>query len=177
MDFDSSTHPKKSYLDVRLRLFYNGHSWSFHLISLLMFHRHTDKNMMNLTKIFHALYPAWKHLKVGVSTDGYRSMTGRIRGVLTRIMNVLPPGASLVWCGLHKLDLGMQNVYKNHLTKHFCVCWQIDRLLETTAENDCSHANRTPYVLCCSLAFYGQSSRIACSPPCGIPGVFATEEK
>lgn len=39
--FHCSTHQGRSYLDVILRVIWNSRLWNFHLISLLMFERHT----------------------------------------------------------------------------------------------------------------------------------------
>ncbi|KAH6577372.1 hypothetical protein BASA60_004062 [Batrachochytrium salamandrivorans] len=111
--FDCSTHQSRSYLDVRVRFFYENRICNYHLIALPMFERHTGANMSDLiVKFFDALFPDWKSAIVGLSTDGDRSMTGRIRGTVTRIEQMLLPGAVRVWCGLHQLDLVMQAVFE-----------------------------------------------------------------
>ncbi|KAH6602697.1 hypothetical protein BASA61_000862 [Batrachochytrium salamandrivorans] len=111
--FDCSTHQSRSYLDVRVRFFYENRICNYHLIALPMFERHTGENMSDLiVKFFDALFPDWKSAIVGLSTDGDRSMTGRIRGAVTRIEQMLLPGAVRVWCGLHQLDLVMQAVFE-----------------------------------------------------------------
>ena len=100
--FDCSTHQSRSYLDVRVRFFHDNRICNYHLIALPMFERHTGANMSDLiVKFFDAFFLDWKSAIVGLSTDGDRSMTGRIRGVVSDIKKKLLPGAVRVWCGLH----------------------------------------------------------------------------
>lgn len=111
--FDCSTHQTRSYLDLRVRFFHVDRICNYHLIALPMFERHTGANMSDLiVKFLDALFPEWKSTIVGISTDGDRSMTGRIRGVVTSIERMLQPGCVRVWCGLHQLDLVMQKMFE-----------------------------------------------------------------
>lgn len=99
----------RSYLDVIIIFYWTGCLSNFYMISLQMLNRHSGAKMMSfLTKFFGALYEHWKYLIVRISTDGDRSMTGWIGDVVTRILTLLPPGATRVWCGLHQRDLVMQ---------------------------------------------------------------------
>ena len=46
-------------------------------------------------------------------------MTGRIRGLATRIEEVVQSGIVRVWCGLHQLDLKMQIVFQRGWDEEF----------------------------------------------------------
>ena len=72
-----------------------------------------------VVKFMDALYPAWRDILVSVSTDGARSMTGRIQGLATRIGACTPGKLIRIWCGLHQLDLVMQRVFKEALNDDF----------------------------------------------------------
>jgi len=80
---------------------------NFHLLAVPLYEEHTAELMFGaLSKFLDALSPEWKKVLVGVSTDGESAMTGRVRGLATRI-EVAVRGKKLirVWCGLHQLDL------------------------------------------------------------------------
>ena len=84
ISFDCSTHQTRSYVDIRMRVFLKGGLENFHLIALPMFDRHTGEIIANLLQsFFDALFNDWKTPMIGLTTDGDRTMTGRIRGVVT----------------------------------------------------------------------------------------------
>ncbi|KAH9246800.1 hypothetical protein BASA81_015648 [Batrachochytrium salamandrivorans] len=117
---DCSTHQSTSYLDVRCRFCLNEIIYNFHLMAIPLFESHTGENMFaTLVKFMNALIPSWRNRLVGVSTDGDRSMTGRIRGLSTRIESEASPGIIQIWCGLHQMDLVMQRVFESALNEGY----------------------------------------------------------
>lgn len=111
---DSSTHQSRSYPDVRARVSVESAIENLHLLSILFFDRHTGDLMFTTTnKFLDALYPHWKKTLLAVSSDGDRSIKGRIKGLLTRI------DAFTVRVGLHQLDLVIQKVYKKFIGDDF----------------------------------------------------------
>ena len=52
-------------------------------------------------------------------TDGDRTITGCIRGVVTRLEQILNNVIVRVWCGLHQLDLVMQSVFEAAFDESF----------------------------------------------------------
>ena len=50
----------------------------------------------------------WRSKLVAVSTDGERTMTGRVSGVQTRFEEAAEYPIMRVWCGLHQVDLVVQ---------------------------------------------------------------------
>ena len=117
---DSSTLHGMSYLDVRLRLTIKMNVYNFHLLAIPLFESHTGENMFSVVvKFMDALYPGWRDILVSSSTDGARSMTGRIQGLATRIGACTPGKLIRIWCGLHQLDLVMQRVFKEALNEDF----------------------------------------------------------
>ena len=80
---DLSTHLGQSYIDIRLRVCWNGKLVNFHVVALPMFERHTGEAMFNiLSKFLDNMCPVWRSIIVGVTTDGARNMTGRAHGNL-----------------------------------------------------------------------------------------------
>ncbi|KAH9265975.1 hypothetical protein BASA83_010885 [Batrachochytrium salamandrivorans] len=117
---DCSTHQSTSYLDVRCRFCLHEIIYNFHLMAIPLFERHTGENMFaTLVKFMNALIPSWRNRLVGVSTDGDRSMTGRIRGLSTRIESEASPGIIRIWCGLHQMDLVMQRIFESALNEGY----------------------------------------------------------
>lgn len=66
-----------------------------------------------LVKFLNALHPPWKDYFSGCSTDGAQSITGRIHGLATRLSQCISATLVQIWCGLHQLDLVMQDVFKS----------------------------------------------------------------
>ena len=117
---DSSTHQGKGYLDTRVRFYLRGKLHNFHVLAIPLFERHTAENMFRVAvKCFDVLCPTWRQRLIGVSTDGDRTMTGRIQGIATRFERETPNGIIRVWCGLHQLDLVMQRVFVAALDEEF----------------------------------------------------------
>lgn len=120
ISFDCSTHQTRSYVDIRIRVFLNGDLQNLHLIALPMFDRHTGEIITALLeRLFDALFKDWKTSLIGLTTDGDRTMTGRVRGVVTRLERQLGRGVVRVWCGLHQLDLVMQRFFESAFDEHF----------------------------------------------------------
>ncbi|KAG6943225.1 hypothetical protein JG687_00018592 [Phytophthora cactorum] len=60
-----------------------GFLYNFHLMAVPLFEEHTDEKMfVTMSTFLDAVVQQWKEIVVGVSTDGGRSMTGRVRGAL-----------------------------------------------------------------------------------------------
>ena len=117
---DASTHQCMSYLDVRIRFLMHGNINNFHLLAIPLVDRHTGENMFNVVTTFlDALYAQWRGRLVGCATDGAQSMTGRVRGVVSRLAACTTGKFVRIWCGLHQLDLVMQRVFKNSLDESF----------------------------------------------------------
>lgn len=87
-------------------------TYSFHVLSLPLFDRHTVQIMFEvLFKFLDALYFEWRKFLVIVSSNGDRSMTGGIQGDLTRLSVEALLELYRIWSGLHQLDLLMQRVH------------------------------------------------------------------
>ena len=121
--FDGSTYQHTSYLDIRMRVYYLGEIKTIHVIALPMFDRHTGGYMYELFhNLFGVLDPSWKNKLIGVTTDGAANMTGRHRGVVTRIQSeALPEGFYRIWCALHQLDIVVQNCVTKYFNDDFYV--------------------------------------------------------
>jgi hypothetical protein len=84
--FDSSTHREQAFLDLRVRMCFQGVLFNLHLVAIPMFERHTAMNMFSiLVKFLDALYQPWRAKLIGMSSDGENTMTGRHGGLITRI--------------------------------------------------------------------------------------------
>ncbi len=78
-----------SYLDLRVRFEHHGKLHNLHLIAIPLFDRKTAAIIFEASsKLLNVLAPMWKTQLVGISTDGERSMTGRVSGVATKIVEV-----------------------------------------------------------------------------------------
>lgn len=78
---DMSTHMSTSYLDIRIRLHWEDDILNFHVLAIPLFERHTGEAMFRAaSKAFSVLCSDWMDILIGVSTDGERKMTGRIKG-------------------------------------------------------------------------------------------------
>jgi hypothetical protein len=62
-----------------------------------------------------AVSPQWRTKLVGVSADVEAIMTGRVRGLTTLIEETTNKVVIRICCGLHQLDLVLQQVYKASL--------------------------------------------------------------
>jgi hypothetical protein len=84
--FDGSTHRGTSFFDVRVRIGVNCLLYNLHLVALPMFDRHTaDNQVAMLVTLLDAVLPEWRDKLLGVSTDGERTNTGHINGVVTQL--------------------------------------------------------------------------------------------
>jgi hypothetical protein len=108
--FDGSTYQHTSYLDIRMRMYYDGDIKNIHVLALPMFERHTGDYMYNLfSDLYEILDPRWKQKLIGVTTDGAANMTGCHRGCVTRIQQEsIRDGFYRIWCALHQLDILVQ---------------------------------------------------------------------
>lgn len=117
---DGATHQGMSYLDVRIRFEWKGSLLNFHLMAIPLFERHTGENMFDVLKSFlDSVICEWKRQCIAVSSDGAANMTGRARGLVTRMQSVCVGGLIRLWGGLHQLDLVMQRVFKPALEERF----------------------------------------------------------
>ncbi|KAH6577118.1 hypothetical protein BASA50_010582 [Batrachochytrium salamandrivorans] len=158
---DCSTHQSTSYLDVRCRFCLHEIIYNFHLMAISLFERHTGENMFaTLVKFMNALIPSWRNRLVEVSTDGDRSMTGRIRGLSTRIESEASPGIIRIWCGLHQMDLVMQRVFESALNEgYLTVLTTLIRLPTSSAEFNCRHEGDLPKSCYDAMVVNGYSSK------------------
>jgi hypothetical protein len=117
---DTSTIQETGYLNVRCRISLKQHIHNLHLLAIPLRDRHTGEVMFNASSILmNSLCNGWEKMILSVSTDGDRSMTGRAKGLGTRIEQVAGSGFTRVWCGLHQLDLVMQAAFKGLLDECF----------------------------------------------------------
>jgi hypothetical protein len=166
---DCSTLHGMSYLDIRTRFTINGVLYNFQSLALPLFARHTGELMFEaFVKFMDALYPQRREALVGMSTDGDRSMTGRIQGLVTPVSEVTSTNLIRVWCGLHQLDIVMQQVFKNALDDKFystltAVIGHLRRQqnLVTTMHSTCSKVSDTRWVSMDSVATRLTSNIIA----------------
>lgn len=121
--FDSSTVATTSYFDVRVRFVKGTRLYCFHLCCLPIYGRHTGDNLFEtFEKAMNAICPSWGYRLLSTCSDGARIMTGRVRGIVTRVSNrVEQEGCHLIrfWCGAHQLDLVVQNVVSAYLNEEF----------------------------------------------------------
>jgi hypothetical protein len=86
---DVGTKQGTSYIDVRLRFSVDDDMHNFHMLALPMFERKTASIIFNtIVKALSALEPRWNTKLLSVSTDGERTMTGRVSGVATLFQKV-----------------------------------------------------------------------------------------
>jgi hypothetical protein len=86
---DVGTKQGTSYLDVRLRFGLDGVLHNFHMLALPMFERKTSRAIFDtVVKALSLLEPMWKFQLLSVSTDGERTMTGLVSGVVTLFQQV-----------------------------------------------------------------------------------------
>jgi hypothetical protein len=52
-----------------------------------------------------ALFPSWRDRVIGISSDGENTMTGRIQGVVTRLVSQATNKVVRVWCIPHQMDI------------------------------------------------------------------------
>ena len=96
IDLDMSTHQDVLYLDIRIRLYWQGDIPNLHLVYIPVFNRHTGEKMFNISaNFFDCIYREQQNILVGIATDGSHSMTGRIQGLATRFEQGVIPG--LMW--------------------------------------------------------------------------------
>jgi hypothetical protein len=166
---DCSTLHGMSYIDIRIRFTLHGVLNNFHLLALPLFGRHTGELMFEaLVRFMDALYLPWRETLVGISTDGDRSMTGRVQGLVTRVDAVTSTRLIRVWCGLHQLDLVMQQVFKRALDDEFysnltAVIGHLRRQqnLVTTMQSTCPKVADTRWMSMDKVATWLTSNSIA----------------
>ena len=69
--------------------------------------------------ILDILCPEWQSIMLSITSDGEKKMTGHIQGVATRFALAVLPGYFRIWCGLHQLDLALQQFYTALMVKSF----------------------------------------------------------
>lgn len=130
---DWNTFPEMSYLDVCLRFFLNDEVYSFHALALPPFHRHTGQIISEvLVKFLDALYLEWrKNFFVRLLSDGDRSMTEKIQGVMARLSVQMPLELYRTRCALRWFDLLMQRAFSESLSENFL--FNLDRCSYTSS--------------------------------------------
>jgi len=103
---DASTHRGQSFFDLRIRVCFGRKLYNLHLVAIPMFDRHTAEIIYNmLVKFLDALYPPWRAKLIGMSSDGENTMTGRHRGLVTRMVAAAENPVLRIWCAPHQIDL------------------------------------------------------------------------
>ena len=64
--------------------------------------------MVTLLDVF---APNWRHQLIGIATNGASTMTGCIKGMVTRLSNECHSPIFRIWCGAHQLDLVMKRAF------------------------------------------------------------------
>jgi hypothetical protein len=104
--FDGSTRRGSSFFDVRVRFCRRGVLYNLHLLALPKFEHHTSNNITNLhIQLFDALFPSWRDRVISISSDGENTMTGRIQGVVTRLVSQATNKVVHVWYIPHRMDI------------------------------------------------------------------------
>ena len=89
-------------------------------MSVPLFTRHTGEQLyLHARKVLDILFPEWKSIRLSITTDGEKKMTGHIQGVATRFEQAALPGFFRIWSGLHQLDLVLQQFYTALMDKSF----------------------------------------------------------
>jgi hypothetical protein len=104
-----------SYFDIRIRFCSGGVSiHNFHFMALPVRDRKTSVNLFDIASTaLDAVLPNWRKQLIAISTDGERSMTGRLNGLATLFQRAVEGGDMLrIWCGLDQLDLVVQAAYR-----------------------------------------------------------------
>ncbi|RHY87044.1 hypothetical protein DYB37_010910 [Aphanomyces astaci] len=108
---DSSTHRGQSFFDLRVRVCFDHKLYNLHLVAIPMFDRHTAEIIFKmLVKFLDALYPPWRTKLIGMSSDGESTMTGRHRGLVTRIVATAENPVLRIWCAPHQIDMIVKQV-------------------------------------------------------------------
>jgi hypothetical protein len=96
-----------------VRFQHDGKFHNLHLLAVSLFDRKTASKIFDTgAKVLDILAPNWRMQLVGISTDGERTMTGRITGVSTQFGEEADGDVVRVWCALHQLDLVVQAEFK-----------------------------------------------------------------
>lgn len=115
-----STFHSSSYLHVRIRFKLNDIIHKYHLLSIPFYEWHPAEDIFSvLVKYLDELHPSWKDYLIGCSTDGARSMAGIICGLATSLSECSTDSLIRIWCGLHQLDVVMQDVFKSSFDENF----------------------------------------------------------
>jgi hypothetical protein len=104
---DMANCQSTSYISIRIRFTWLGVLYNIQLSALPFFGSHTGEAQFELIcKVLNEVFPNWHAALLAVTTDGARNMTGRIRGLVTRLQQVaVPSGFYRVWCPLHQLEI------------------------------------------------------------------------
>jgi hypothetical protein len=87
-----------------------------------MFDHHTGDIMSTMViKFLTVLCPDWTIRLFGLMSDRARNMTGRVASVVTRLDAAMHSDCSLIriWCGVHQLDLVMEDIMSNVIKERF----------------------------------------------------------
>lgn len=94
--------------------------WNRRLTALPMFDGYTGEIVKGLLmKVMDALLKDKRAILVGITTDGDRTGTGRIRGLVKKLKRQLNRGVFHVRCGLRHLDLLLQAACECTLDEFF----------------------------------------------------------
>jgi hypothetical protein len=102
-----------SYLDFRVRFYYDGLIHNFHVLAIPLYDRKTAAIIKNcICTAMDVICADWRARLIAVSTDGERTMTGRISGVATLFQQEATHWITRIWCALHQFDLVAQKEYQ-----------------------------------------------------------------
>ena len=117
---DMFTHIFTSVLDIRIRLFACGAIHNFQLYTIPMFSSHTGEAIFLYSeRALDVICPNWRDLIIFISTKGEQKMTDRSQGIATRFERVANPGFFRLWCGLHQLDIVLQQFFRHQSDDEF----------------------------------------------------------
>lgn len=117
---DAGNNASTSYLDLRMRCYFQNTVQNLHILAIPMRDRHTGQYQYDLVvKTLDVLAPDWRHQLIGITTDGASTMTGSIQGTVTRLSTECRGSIFRVWCGAHQLDLVVKKAFSQLLGEKF----------------------------------------------------------
>jgi hypothetical protein len=114
----TSTVEGTGFRDVMIRPFLAGKL--IKALALPLRDIHTGEIIFNeVSCLLDALCENWRDKVLSMSTDSDRGMVGSVRVVATRMENAAEEVFLRVWCGLHHVDLFMQEAFKSLKSESF----------------------------------------------------------
>ena len=80
------SHWGQSYLDNRIRFYFNGKLYDIHLVAIPMFELHTADNIVKLiSRLLDIICPTYPIKLISLGSDGEAKMIGHFQGVVTEL--------------------------------------------------------------------------------------------